>query len=272
MAFDKFRSNWTGASGIQVGYADAYPATQDTRSFTSSPVHAASYNPNQVNSYRQPGALTGDVPVTIQAEQDFIDWGMGQNGWLLDNIDYPNADDAPGTDGHSSAMGPAKAPAPDSGHGQPVFQKFQAPGFGTDFYGQSIDTQDLAAWNSSTTRAPNTGSAILDAREQTSNWPTPFDSTTVAPLLPVVRDTEKIPMRRMKQDDRPLYRQIAVPGMNVKPSGSVYNPTYASNDVLQNVKPIPASYTSPTDPSVSQDALSQVYMDDDSPVIGEGWQ
>jgi hypothetical protein len=177
----------------------------------------------------------------------------------------------PATADHSEQLGPAQAKGLDPAHDEHVTQGFAPPGFGRNFWGKNIRVMDLHAWASSQTKAPTTGSAKLEARENTDNWPTPFDSTTVAPLLPVDMSLDKIPMRRMKQDDRPLYRRIAVPGANITPSGSVYNPTYASNEYLRTVTPIAASYTIPTDPSVSQDALSQSVIDDSGDVSVGSW-
>lgn len=266
-----FKSDWTGASGIQIGYAGNYPEDKYD-AFTADPVHANPVNPNQPNQYRQTGSSIGDVPTNIQADNDFVDYGMGSDGWILDNIDLPAEDTAAGTDGHTSELGPAKARGRDVAHAQDVRQAFPAPGWSRNFYGRKVDTIDLHAWKSSQTPAPNKGTAILDAREVTDNWPTPFDSTTVAPLLPDVRSTDAIPMRRMQQDDRPMYRQIALPGANIKPSGSVYNPQTESNVFLKTRTPIPGAYTIPTDPSVSQDALSQSVMDmDDETPVGM-WQ
>lgn len=267
-----FKSNWTGASGIQIGYADQYPVDKYD-SFTADEVHGNPVNPNQPNQYRQTGSSIGDVPIQIQSDDSYVDYGMGADGWVLDNIDMPSENDRAATQGHGSSMGPAKGRGPDIAHRQEVFQENLPRGFGRDFYGGRWDTLDLAAWKSSQTKAPTTGTAILDAREVTDKWPTPFDSTTVAPLLPNIRTTDKIPMRRMQQDDRPTYRTLAVPSANVQPSGSVYNPQVPSNTYLKVTTPIPAAYTIPVDPAVSQDALSQSVMDsgDDYDSVGY-WQ
>lgn len=67
-----------------------------------------------------------------------------------------------------------------------------------------------------------------------------------------------------------MYRQVALPGANILPSGSVYNPQLPSNEFIQTRTPIPGSYSIPVDPSVSQDALSQSVMDDDSDYVSVG--
>lgn len=263
-----FQSDWTGASGLQIGYAGEYPQDKYD-SFTADEVHANPVNPNQPNQYRQKGSI-GDVPTNIQSDNDFVDYGDGTDGYVLDNINYPEQDDNAGTDGHSSALGPATKPGRDPAHRQEVYQEFPAPGWSRNFYGTNFDTEDLHAWHDDSYLPVNTKSSVLDARYYTDNWPTPFDSTKPAPLLPDIRSTDKIPMRRMQQDDRPMYRQIAVPGANIKPSGSVYNPQLPSNEFIQTRTPIPASYSIPVDPSVSQDALSQSVMDSEDDYVSVG--
>ena len=267
-----FKSDWTGASGIQIGYAGQYPADKYD-AFTADPVHGNAVNPNQPNQYRQKGTSIGDVPTVIQADNEFVEYGDGSDGWVLDNIDMPAFDDPAGTDGHNASLGPAKAMGRDRAHNTGVRQEFTPPGWSRDFYGVGLDTQDLHAWHDDA-YIPNTSvSSNLDARFHTENWPTPFDSVKVAPLRNNVISTDHIPMRRMEQDDRPLYRVIAVPGANIQPSGSVYNPQTESNVFLKTRTPIPASYSIPTDPSVSQDALSQSVMDDESDYVSVGdWQ
>ena len=265
-----FQSNWTGASGIQIGYAGEYPQDKYD-SFTADKVHANPVNPNQPNQYRQKGSI-GDVPTNIQSDNDFVDYGDGSDGWVLDNIDMPAQDDPAGTDGHETTLGPATQKGRDPAHRQSIQQDFTPPGWSRDFYGRDYDTEDLHAWHDDSYLPVNTRSSNLDARYYTDNWPTPFDSTKPAPLLPLVRSTDHIPMRRMTQDDRPMYRQVAVPGANIKPTGSVYNPQVPSNEFLKTRTPIPASYSIPVDPSVSQDALSQNVMDNDDYVSVGDWQ
>jgi hypothetical protein len=264
-------STWTGASGGAIGYADQYPADR-YGAFTADPIHGEKVNPNNPNSYMQKGALPEGAPVQIQSDYD--DWSSeGSYGWVLDNLDYPAEDDPAGTMGHDSGMGPAKSRSRDAAHARDVYQEFPYPGIGQDFYGASINVDDLHAWKSSSVPNFNSGVYPADAREITHNWPEPFDSTTVAPLRNNPLDTEKIPMRRMDQDDRPLYRYLAVPGGNIQPSGSVYNPQYESNVYVQNVTAIPAAGQTPVDPWASQDILSaQAFNADDEIGIGGGWQ
>ena len=197
---------------------------------------------------------------------------MGADGWVIDNVPYPDYDANAGVRPANVSMGPAQGTGRDSAHGQNITQAFPAPGNGRDIYGSAFDTIDLHAWKSSTSQPDTAGSDILNARYDTSNWPTPYDSTTVAPLLPDIRSTDAIPMRRMRQDDRPMYRQVALPGANIRPSGSTYNPQTESNVFLKTRTPIPGSYTAPTDPSVSQDALSQSVIDSDDYVSVGDWQ
>lgn len=254
---------WSGASGIQIGYAGDYPEDKYD-AFTADKVHSIPVNPNQPNQYRQKGSSIGEVPIQIQGDNEFVDYGMGSFGWVADNIDMPPFETPAGTEGRDMAMSPAKRNHPDDAHRQHVFQTFPQVGHGREpFYGDKFREEDLHSWEDDST-PPNTRiSTRLDARYNTDNWPTPFDSTHVMPNRNIVDDQTRIPMRRMEQDDRPVFRRVALPGANIQPSGSVYNPTFASNEYLQTRTPIPASYTIPTDPSVSQDALSQSVMDED---------
>lgn len=252
----KFGSfGWTGASGQQIGYADAYPKPS-VDAFTADPVHGEAYDPNTPNSYAQVGGI-GDVPVSIQGDDNWVDYGMGGNGWYLDNIGFPAYDTNMGTQGHDAPMGPAIYPTPDPGHQIDIFQLAVPADHGRNFYGQTLETDEVAAWKSSSTPAPNTGTALLSAREQTAEWPEPFDSTKPAPLLSVVRLTEAIPMRRLLEDDRPVYRQLAIPAQNIQPTGSVYNPSMQSNITVHNKNNvIPAFGRSPVQPWVSQEVNS----------------
>lgn len=244
---------WTGASGMQIGYPDAYPKPA-VDAFTADPVHGQNYNPNTPNTYEIPGQI-GDVPVAIQGEDVWIDYGMGGNGWMLDNLHMPAYDTAMGTEGHAAPMGPALASRhPDPAHAVDMFQLAVPADHGRNFYGQSIQTDEVNAWKSSSTPPPNTKQFPAEAREDTGNWPEPFSSVEFAPLLNVVRATERIPMNRMREDDRPTYRQLAIPAQNIRPSGSVYNPTYQSNVPNQTMNNMtPAFGRIPTPPWVSQE-------------------
>lgn len=272
MAFNKFRRNWTGPSGAFIGYATDYP-TDTYSAFTSDPIHGQALDPNNPNGYMQPGVLTESPPVNIQDEFSVED--DGSYGWILDNLDFPEQDDKPGTrDTYTDTIGPARRRIPDVNHGRSIYQKFFPAGWGRNFWGPKLDMMDLPARASSNTPPPNRGAYPMQAREDTSNWPVPFDSVDVAPLLPVARDTEKIVMRRMTQDNPPLYRQLAVPARNTVPSGSVYTPTYASNEWLQNQTAKPAAARTPVDPWASQEYLAAQAFNEDpgESIIGDGWQ
>ena len=247
MAIASFR--WTGASGQQIGSADQLPYNKYGPSFTADEVHAQAYDPNTPTSYAIPGEI-GEVPIQLQ-DGAYYDYNDGSNGWILDNLHNPWHEDAPGTTGHNPPMGSAGTPRQhlDPAHGMDVYQLAVPGGHGVDFYGRTIENGEVYWWQSSSTPNPNSGNMPANAREVTSEWPEPFDSYTVASMLPVVRPTERIPMRRPAEDDRPVYRQLAVPGQNIKgATGSVYNPTYNSNDVIHNVKPLPAVARNPVAP------------------------
>lgn len=247
---------WVPASGQQVGYAGEQPINVYGPSFTADGIHGQSVNPNTPNSYAITGEI-GDAPVQIQDPGDYFDYADGSNGWILDNLHDPWHGDAPGTSGHNPPMGAVGTPRVhlDPAHQMDVYQLDPPTGYGQDKYGKTIEKNEVYFWESSSTPAPNTGTYPLTGREDTSNWPEPFDSYTVAPDLPVVRSTEAIPMRRIAEDDRPVFRQLAVPGQNIQPSGSVYTPTMQSNPVLHNVKPLPSFGRTPVAPW-TQDELA----------------
>lgn len=256
---------WTGASGQQIGFADQNPYDRYGPSFTADEVHSQAYNPNTPNTYAIPGEI-GEVPVNIQGDP-YFDYGDGSNGWILDNLHDPWHGDDAGTSGHNPPMGSAGTPRIhlDPAHNMDIYQLAIPGGYGVNFYGKTIEDNEVYWWKSSSTPNPNLGAFPAQAREDASNWPEPFDSYTVASQLGVVRPTEKIPMRRLAEDDRPTYRQLAIPGQNIQPSGSVYNPTYASNAVIHNVKPLPAFGRTPVAPWAQDEMASpsdQVYPDD----------
>jgi len=241
------------------------PYNQYGPSFTADEVHAQAYNPNTPNSYAIPGEI-GEVPVQIQDNGDYFDYADGSNGWILDNLTDPWHGDNPGTTGHNPVMGAAGTPRVhlDPVHAEDVYQLAVPGGYGRNFYGKTIEENEVYLWKSSSTPAPNKSSAFLDNRENTSNWPEPFDSYSVAGTLPVARPTEKIPMRRIAEDDRPVFRQLAIPGQNIRPSGSVYTPTMQSNPVIHNVKPLPAFGRTPVAPWTQDELASpsdQTYSD-----------
>jgi hypothetical protein len=127
------------------------------------------------------------------------------------------------------------------------------PQYGVNFYGKSIIHRDLNAWAVPSGPPPNTRTMPAMAREDTSNWPEPHVAAHYAPMAPVVVPSERIPMRRPAEDDRPVYRFLAVPARQIDPSGSVFTPTMASNTVLQNRKPIPEMPRTPEDPWNTQE-------------------
>lgn len=261
MAIASFK--WTGKSGTQIGAADQYPYNKWGPSFTADDVHGQKYDPNAPNTYAIPGEL-GEVPVNIQDDYDLA--ADGSYGWVLDNLHDPWHGDDPGTSGHNPPIGPAQGHGPDYTHGMDVYQLAVPGGHGVDFYGKTIEDNEVYYWQSSSKPPFTRKDTPLDARYDTSLWPEPFDSYTVAPDLPVVRPTERIPMRRLAEDDRPVYRQLAVPGQNIKPSGSVYNPTYQSNVPVHNVKPIPAFGRTPTPPWTQDELASPEITDNYSDV------
>lgn len=253
---------WTGASGQQIGSADQFPYDKYGPSFTADGIHAQSVDPNTPNTYAIPGEI-GEIPVNLQ-EEFYYDYADGSNGWILDNLTDPWHGDDPGTSGHDPFMGDYREHL-DPAHGHDIYQIAVPGGHGVNFYGKTIEDGEAYWWKSSSTPPPNTSDMIRNAREVTTNWPEPFDSYSVAPHLGVVRPTERIPMRRIAEDDRPTYRQLAIPGQNILPSGSVYTPTFASNPVLHNVKPLPAFGRTPVAPWTQDELASpsdQIYPSD----------
>lgn len=253
---------WTGASGQQIGFADQNPYNKYGPSFTADEVHQQNYDPNTPNTYAIPGEI-GEVPIAVQDDY-YLEYD-GSNGWVLDNLYYPWHEDDAGTTGHHMPMGAAQGRNIDPAHSMDVYQ-LQMPGnHGINFYGKSTDSAEAYQWSSSSAQPKTRRTSPLDARFDTSNWPEPFDSYTVAPQRPVILPTERIPMNRMSEDDRPTYRQLAVPAQNIRPSGSVFNPMYESNPALHNVKPLPAVSRIPV-PPWSQDEIAsasdQVYPED----------
>jgi hypothetical protein len=263
---------WQGASGQQIGYADENPYDKYGPSFTADDVHSQPFDPNAPNHYAQQGAV-GDVPIQIQDEYELVE--DGYNGWCLDNLDDPSHMSDAGTVGHRVPMGPATGQHIDPAHNVDIFQ-VQVPAMhGRNFYGPSIEENEVYNWESPRYAPITRGAFPHEARSDTSNWPEPFDSYTVAPQLPVVRPTERIPMNRTREDDRPVYRQLAVPGQNIQPSGSVYTPTMASNKVIRNVKPRPAFARTPVVPWTQDEIASaseDSYGGDIDPLNGMGMQ
>ncbi len=65
-------------------------------------------------------------------------------------------------------------------------------------------------------------------------------------------------MRRPAEDDRPVYRRIAVGPMNLQPMGNQWGPQYQSNVPIQNVTPVPMMPQTPVDPWISQEQMTSV--------------
>lgn len=260
---------WQPASGQQIGSADQYPYDKYGPSFTADDVHAQALDPNAPNTYGVTASI-GDMPVQIQEEYNLVD--DGSNGWVLDNLYNPVHTDSPGTSGHELPMDGNRHHRPDRFHQMDIYQAQFPPGTGRNFYGRDPQENEVYFWNTSSLPAETTGAFPLDARIRREEWPEPFDSYSVAPQLPVVRPTETIPMRRMREDDRPVFRQLAVPGQNIQPSGSVYNPTMQSNPAIHNVKPLPAFGRVPT-PPWSQDEMTSASQDSsyNSEDVLTGW-
>jgi hypothetical protein len=262
---------WQGASGQQIGFAGENPYNQYGPSFTADEVHTQSYDPNAPTTYAQPGSI-GDVPIQIQEEYNLYEDGF--NGWCLDNINDPNHATAPGTAGHSVPLGPAQGQWVDPSHNVDIYQIQVPTGHGSNFYGNSIQEHEVYNWASSGNQPVTNGSFPSQARTDTGNWPESFDSYSVAMQPPVITSNERIPMNRMREDDRPVYRQLAVPAQNIQPSGSVYNPTMQSNRVIHNLKPLPAVGRTPVPPWTSDELTTMTndgstYVD---PLDGGYWQ
>lgn len=270
------RSAWTGSSGTQIGFSGAYPETLPY-GLGIDEIHGQAYDPNGRNFAANPGPAV-DVPVVIQ-DVDF-DYPYGsESDWVLDNLSFPDVNEPAGTAGHDAPYSGAmrRSDAVDPAHSASIFQEFVPNGHGYNFYGKTIDQNDYAfrSWSSSQTKAPNTKMYPADARENTSNWPEPFDATKVAEMAPVSQPNDRIPMNRMREDDRPVYRMLAVPARNITPSGSRFNPSYPSNVTVRlKNNMVPMMARNPVDPWVTQEAdtaddsaqNSAAYVDE------SGWQ
>lgn len=252
------KSGWSGASGDAIGFAGDYPETQ-AYGFVTDDIHGKNVDPNGKNLAAYNGPQLTSATDVLQ-DQGFVYEGAqyydGAYGWNLDNLMYPGHDDDPGTDGHDSSMGPAQHQGrrgPGQAHEQDVFQKNQPSGYGRVFYGDAPLKADLNAWANANTPAPNTRQFPAEAREDQSNWPTPFKSVDVAPWRPVDQSTEHIPMRRIAEDDRPVYRYIAVGPMNTVPTGNQWGVQYQSNVPIKNNTPVPMMPQTPVDPWITQE-------------------
>jgi hypothetical protein len=250
---------WTGASGTLVGFAGDYPETQ-AYGFVTDPIHAQNVDPNGPNFAAQPGPEASLAP-NVLGDETYGYAYEGGYGWLLDDIHFPSYDQTPGTTGHNSAMGPATGRGVDPAHAQDVYQEEPKIGYGVNFYGADPLKIDLNAWKSSSTKNFNTGQFPAQAREDVTGWPEPFNATDIAPFLPVDQSTEYIPMRRIAEDDRPVYRYLAVPPNNTQPTGNQWSVQYPSNVPIHNVTPVPMMPQTPMDPWITQETSSAAFPD-----------
>lgn len=246
---------WTGASGTLIGFAGDYPETQ-AYGFVTDPIHSQNVDPNGPTFASQPGPAPSDA--TSGIEGDAYGYAMGgMYGWVLDDIHFPDHTQDPGTTGHNSTLGPAQGRHfPDRAHSQDVYQEEPKIGYGVNFYGARPLKEDLNAWKSSSTPNFNTKQFPAEARENTAGWPEPFNATDIAPFRPVDQSTEHIPMRRIPEDDRPVYRYLAVPPNNIQPTGNQWSVQYPSNVPIHNVTPVPMMPQAPMDPWITQETAT----------------
>jgi hypothetical protein len=250
---------WTGASGTLIGFAGDYPETQ-AYGFVTDPVHGQNVDPNGPTFASQPGPEASAPPQLMDEAYGYY-WA-GQDGWVLDDIHFPSHDQVPGSTGHNSALGPAQGRGyPDRAHEQDVYQEEPKIGYGVNFYGARPLKQDLNAWKSSSTPNFNTRQFPAQAREDVTGWPEPFNATNVAPFRPVDQSTEHIPMRRIPEDDRPVYRYLAVPPNNIQPTGNQWSVQYPSNVPIHNVTPVPMMPQAPMDPWITQETMTSDFAD-----------
>lgn len=288
------RRGWTGAAGVQIGMPSGYPETQPY-GFVTDDVHGTSYDPNELREAAAPAP--DDYPsVPIQISDDFpgVYEIEGADGWCMDTIPYPDHDDPAGT-GHSVPFGAATDGTPDAGHWAPIYQDNIPPGHGRDNYGRRIELTDYQShgWESSSAMPPNSKSFPLEAREDTrgpavfpghdqiqgsdheGGWPEPFSAVTVAENAPVVTSDDHIPMRRIGEDDRPFYQQLAVPARNISAGEYQYLPTADSNRYIRRQNAFaPEMARTPEDPWVSLVAQEGDVQDayDSAGSMGGGWQ
>lgn len=251
---------WTGASGTLVGFAGDYPETQ-AYGFVTDPIHAQNVDPNGPTFASQPGP-EGSVPPNVLGESDYGYYYPGMYGWCLDDIHMPSHDQVPGSTGHQSSMGPAQERRfPDQAHAQDVYQEEPKIGYGVNFYGKDPLKKDLNSWKSSSTKNFNTRQFPAEARENVEGWPEPFSAVDIAPFRPVDQSTEHIPMRRIPEDDRPVYRYLAVPPNNTQPMGNQWGVQYPSNVPIHNITPVPMMPQSPMDPWITQETMTSDVSD-----------
>jgi hypothetical protein len=63
-------------------------------------------------------------------------------------------------------------------------------------------------------------------------------------------------MRRIAEDDRPVYRYLAVPPNNIQPTGNQWSVQYPSNVPIQNITPVPMMPQTPMDPWITQETAT----------------
>lgn len=244
---------WTGASGYQIGFAGDYPVVERD-GFVTDSIHGQTIDPNGPTFSAEQGPdITS--PVVWQDNQEFTQLS-GAHGWDLDNLHLPTPFDDPGV-GHGSSLGPAQSHGIDRAHWEDVYQLTPPAGHGRNFYGPKIYAFERTAWLSSSGPAPQESAYPAQAREDTSLWPEPFVAVgTIAPTPPVVVPDEVIDMRWMTEDDRPVYRWLAVPARNVMPAGNQWTPAVPSNTELYNVNILPEMPRTPDDPWATQEIAS----------------
>jgi hypothetical protein len=92
-------------------------------------------------------------------------------------------------------------------------------------------------------------------------WPEPFNATDIAPFRPVDQSQEHIAMRRIPEDDRPVYRYLAVPPNNTQPMNNQWGVQYQSNVPIHNVTPVPMMPQTPMDPWITQEQSTSDFPD-----------
>lgn len=260
-------SAWSGPSGLQIGFAGDYPETTG-QGFIVDPVHGENVDPNAPGlAARQGDTSNVEIPVSIQ--EDYPYPYDGGEGWVLDDIPFDSHNADAGVDQDNLPFDWHDTP-PGTGysHDVDIYQISPPPGHSRNFYGRSFGTLDLQAWNHPTTPPSTTGTLPGQAWDDRTpgdmpghdqppgtdhepGWPEPFAAQDIHELRPVILPDEKIPMRRLAEDERPVYSYLAVPARNIMPGGDQWTPSVPSNVPIHNVKPLPAMARTPEDPWVS---------------------
>lgn len=260
-------SAWSGPSGQQIGFAGDLPETTG-QGFTADPVHGQAVDPNAPDLAARRGDTENiEVPVSIQ--EDYPYPYDGGNGWVLDDLPFDSHDTPPGTEADNLPFdGHNRRPGAGGEHDVDIYQISPPPGHSLNFYGKSFGTVDLQAWAHPTNRPTTTKAFPGEARDDNGpgtfpghdqpqgsdhekGWPEPFAAQDIHELRPVVLPDERIPMRRLTPDERPVYQYLAVPARNIQPGGDQWTPSLPSNVPVHNVKPLPAMARTPEDPWVS---------------------